>query len=214
VLDAAGPPSALLGPASVRLLQTSVRVRWRALDSWSDVAGAKVQVRATKWNGRPGARRLVPHAANSATLTGRPGTSYCFRVAATDTVGNTGAWSPIKCRVLPVDDRAARRSGAWQLSRSSGAWRGTLSTSSRRGAALTLRGSLGRRFLLVARTAPGAGKVSVRVGGRTRVLDLAAPRRRTKVFKVAGFPRIEDRTIVVRVVGRRPVSIDGVFVMR
>lgn len=214
VLDTAGPTSVLNGPATARVMRPRVRIGWRASDSWSEVAGATVQVRKTRWNGRPGPRRLVAHGPSSATVAGRAGTSYCFRVASTDTVANTGPWSAIKCRVLPVDDRAARRSGAWQLTRSAGAWQRTLSTSSRPGAALTLRGSLGRRFLLVARTAPGAGTVRVSVGGRSKLVDLAAPRRGTKVFKLAGFPRIEKRTIVVRVVGRRPVSIDGVFVVR
>ena len=214
VVDAAGPTTRINGPATATSLRSRVRIGWRALDSWSGVAGAKVQLRKTPWNGRPGPRRLVAHEARSASVAGRPGTSYCFRVASTDTVGNTGAWSAIKCRVLPVDDRAASRSGPWQLTRTAGAWRRTLSTSSRDGATLTLRGSLGRRFLLVARTAPGAGTVRVSVGGRSKLIDLAAPRRRTKVFKVAGFPRIEERTIVIRVMGRRPVSVDGVFVVR
>ncbi|MDP2772980.1 MAG: hypothetical protein Q8O61_05440 [Nocardioides sp.] len=214
VLDAAGPTSTINGPAVARAMSARVRIGWRASDSWSAVAGAKVQLRRTAWNGRPGPRRLVPHQSRRASVAGRPGTSYCFRVASRDAVGNTGDWSAIKCRVLPVDDRQARRSGAWQLTRAAGAWRRTLSTSSQPGAALTLNGSLGRRFLLVARTGPGAGKVSVRVGHRTRVIDLAAPRRRTKVIHMAGLLGIEHRRIVVRVMGRRPVSIDGVYVIR
>ena len=214
VIDAAGPTSTINGPAVARAMTPRVRIGWRASDSWSAVVGAKVQLRRTAWNGRPGPRRLVPHDARRASVAGRPGTSYCFRVASRDAVGNTGDWSAIKCRVLPVDDRQARRSGSWQLTRAAGAWRRTLSTSSQPGAALTLNGSLGRRFLLVARTGPGAGKVSVRVGHRTRVIDLAAPRRRTKVIHMAGLLGIEHRKIVIRVRGGRPVSIDGVYVIR
>lgn len=100
--DFAGPTARITKPKAALQQSRSFPVAWSAHDVWSKVANKDVRYRAKPHSGTFGAwvNWKTDTTASSATFTGKRGSSYCFEVRATDTVGNVGAWSAKRCTTV------------------------------------------------------------------------------------------------------------------
>jgi hypothetical protein len=219
-VDDTSPPTVrLTRPARVALTTTKVRVAWSAADTQAGVAGVAVRRKVARYDGGFGAWEVWKRdsAAGAATMSGRPGRTYCFAVRATDRAGNSSPWAKRRCAATPVDDRSTRATSGWRRVKDSKSYRGTVTVAREHGQRLVLPRAQGRMFKLVATTCPRCGTVELRLGKKTlRTISLRSAEVRPKrVIHVASFARVHRDRVVVRVVSSgKPVRIDGIVVGR
>ena len=211
-----GPPATDLlfgGLASDGASAPRLVLRWRGRgDADTAAKGFEAQVRARGFREPTDWRTLVAGAERrAATFTAEPGGVYIARVRARYAGGSPGAWTT-RGLVVPLDDRALRGSRtAWRRAARPGAWGGAVRVAGGPGAALRLA-FRGRSLRLIAPTAPGAGRLEVRLAGRRTTVSLAGvAAERQVVFK---SPRLRDRRhrLVIRAAGGGPVAVDAVAV--
>jgi hypothetical protein len=100
------------------------------------------------------------------TLTGAvPAVGYCFQTRAVDKVGNTDAWSTLKCSAVALDDRSLAASAGWSRVSWNLFYRGTATQTTKTGASLTRPGAALTRVAVVATRCPTCGTVGVYVNG-------------------------------------------------
>ncbi|MHB8510547.1 MAG: hypothetical protein ACYDCC_00035 [Actinomycetota bacterium] len=131
------PPAA--APAAPSLNSPSSAFSWgQSISlSWSGSASSYV-VRyrsATPWSWFGGYRSWSQQA-QSATVAGAPGSTYCFSVQSVGPTGAQSSWSSERCTSVPLDDRSA---SSYRFLRSSGSafYEGTVSIARSSGATLT-----------------------------------------------------------------------------
>lgn len=95
ILDREAPAAHLVADAPEG---AQVPLRWGALDPESPVERYQLMVRE---EGGPWREWATGTSARSLTFAGAPGRAYAFRVAATDAVGHTGAWSDVATARIP-----------------------------------------------------------------------------------------------------------------
>lgn len=175
---------------------TRIRLGWRSVDP-SGVAHYQVRLRRGhgRWKQPRDLRRTTR---TSRTLSVRPGERWCFQARATDRVGNTSAWSPVRCAARFGDDRALRPGRGW--TRIGGGYLGTGTRASRPGAVLRGPRVSGTRVGLVLR---GRGTVAVLIGGR-RVGELRGGGTRWLTL-----PATRSGRLTLRTTTRRTVVVDG-----
>jgi hypothetical protein len=107
-------------------------------------------------------------------FTGTPGDTYSFRVAATDSSGDTGRFATATT-VFPSTTKPAkgRYKGPWKQVKHAKAWLGKAIQSSRKGAsfALSYRGG---NLSLIGEKGPRNGKLKVTVDGKSKTLNTHA----------------------------------------
>ncbi|MFN8628744.1 MAG: LamG-like jellyroll fold domain-containing protein, partial [Chloroflexota bacterium] len=93
----------------------AIALSWSGTAGWAPVQTFDVQLRRAPWNGSFSAYTVLLGGTQlkAKTLTGTPGSTYCFRVRSRDTMGHLSAWTAETCTVVPLDDRSLARSGSW-----------------------------------------------------------------------------------------------------
>jgi hypothetical protein len=207
VVDAQPPTVTLTRPTVDSLLTTlTTGATWTASDA-NGMGHYDLYQRINP----SGAESLV-YSATGLTwqTTGAASTTYCYRVVAFDSVGNSTS-SPVRCAATPTDDPAPTfsYSGAVAASRTSGAYSGTLTTFDAPGEQVTFS-LTGSRFGLMARTSPGSGIAEVVVDGavvQTVNLYTAKTVDRTMVYQANVTPGLH--TITLRWTGTQDSRATG-----
>jgi hypothetical protein len=116
----------------------------------------------------------------SLTFSGTPGHTYSFRVAATDSGGQAGAFAT-STTVIPsgVKPSKGHYGKPWKTVKRKGAWLGHAIESSTAGSAFTLR-YVGGALSLIGETTPGGGKLEVTLDGHSRTLHLHSSKLRVR----------------------------------
>jgi hypothetical protein len=116
----------------------------------------------------------------SLTFSGTPGHTYSFRVAATDSGGQAGAFAT-RTTVIPSGVKPANGhyGKPWKTVKRKGAWLGHAVESSTAGSAFTLR-YVGGALTLIGETTPGSGKLEVTLDGHSRTLHLHSSKLRVR----------------------------------
>ena len=206
-------PTATFGALPAWLTSTAVSLRWGAAAGSSPVTTYDVRYRRAAWNGgfSPFVAWRFGTTAKSGSITGAKGSTYCFSARAYDVDGLVSAWSAESCTVVPLDDRSLAHTASWSLGTGTADFAGTYLRSSTPGASLTRPGVVTRRIDLVATACHGCGSVRVYWNGalvRTISLESATTVHR-KLLAIATFGTTRTGTLVIVVVGSRPVLIDG-----
>jgi hypothetical protein len=180
----AAPVSTLTVPglASTASARAQVTVRYRATPSGGtsvrsyDVQSMALGVRKPVW------RTLTAATAKtSLTFSGTAGHTYSFRVSATDSSGQTGAFAASGITVIPSGVKPAKGHYGehWTTVKRKGAWLGHAIVSSTSGSAFTLR-YLGATLTLIGETTPAGGKLKVTLDGHSRTLRLHSSKLRVR----------------------------------
>jgi phosphatidylinositol-3-phosphatase len=172
----AAPVSTLTVPAlaSTASARAQVTVRYSATPSGGtsvrsyDVQSMALGVRKPVWRTLTAATTKT-----SLTFTGTAGHTYSFRVSATDSGGQTGAFATSGIAVIPSGVKPAKGHYGkhWTTVKRKGAWLGHAIVSSTAGSAFTLR-YLGGTLTLIGETTPVVGKLKVTLDGHSRTLRL------------------------------------------
>ena len=127
----------------------------------------------------------------SLTFSGTPGHTYSFRVAATDSSGETGAFSTPATTVFPSGVKLAKGhyGKPWTTVKRKGAWLGHAIESSTPGSAFTLR-YVGAALTLIGETTRGGGRLLVTFDGHSRTLRLHSSKLRVR----AALARFKAKT--------------------
>lgn len=225
VLAAAPPPDttapvvSVVSPATLFATGRTIKVSYRAVDDTPVGLGHGVRYRSaspsTGFGGwvYPSAWQNV--VGTSVSMAGTPGRTYCFSVRAGDAAGNLSAWSPERCRVVPLDDRSLTASRGWVRRTEAGAFLHTTARSSTPGATLRLTGASVTRVALVVTTCPTCGKVGVYVGSRlVSTISTYSATTRRQVVRLASRIALTRGTVTLKVAQRRTVIVDGLIVTR
>lgn len=218
--DTTAPSVALGSPGLTQYATTtSLPVRWAGADA-SGVAGYDVDVRALRWNGADtGWQRWLSNTTFTArTYAGTYGRTYCFRVRAHDTVGNTSIFTVPGCVAVPLHSGHLVYTTGWIKSASSESFAGQFAWTTRGGAASYRTSVQGERLALVVSKCPTCGSVRVYWNGTPmkNVSLQASTVQRSVVVPIAdwGWLRSGDLVIEVRSASPRLVAIEGVGVYR
>ena len=185
------PLTKLTAPALASTAAASARVtlRYRATPSGGtsirsyDIQSRDLGLRKAAWRTLAAATPKV-----SLTFSGTPGHTYSFRVAATDSSGQAGAFAT-RTTVIPsgVEPSKGHYGKGWTTVKRAGAWLGHAIGSSTAGSAFTLR-YVGGALTLVGETTRAGGKLQVTLDGHSRTLHLHSSKLRVRrtlaTFKV------------------------------
>jgi Fibronectin type III domain len=218
VPDSAPPTTAMTAPTGHFQLASTITARWSGSDTGSGVASFDVQLRSARWNGAfgPWAPFATGTTATSAALSGTRGTEYCFRVRATDVLGNASAWSTPRCTSVPLDDRSLAASAGWSRLSNTSAYGGTISRTTTGGATLSITGVRGDRLAVVVTTCPTCGKLGVLLGGTLwKSISLVSATTHTKVIRLPGTFSLRTTSVGLKnLTAGKPVYVDGLGVSR
>jgi len=210
-------------PKPVATFNGGVSTSWSAVDDWSKVSSYRLETSAVpfrkhavddaEW------RAAAPTTATSRRLPVGPGQTRCWRVNATDAVGNLGADSGDQCIIAPLDDRLLTRSVSWRKVGDSLSYQGTLLRSTHRGATITIKNYPYAKVLVLVRRLPSGGAFEVLLNGKRiralttrgdsrRIVALPSPAASSKYQNL----KKANRTLQIRVItDGKPVYIDGLF---
>ncbi len=213
------PPSATVSAPTWSVTNSATRaftVSWSAFDTISGASTYEVdyKIGSAAWHATPWHPSTM---ATSAVFPGISGSTYYFRVRATDAAGNVGPYVTSVGTSVPFDQTSASYSSGWKTGSRSSDFLGSYkyTTSSGRYASFKLsRGTLD----LVANTGPGLGKFAVYFRGRkiATVDTYSRTNRVRQVLKLVKFSGSGTGTvkIVNLATSHRPrIEIDG-FVAR
>jgi hypothetical protein len=211
-IDAAAPAAPVVtAPRFTKA--ANVAVGWTTTDGGSGVASYDVRYRAAPASGDFGGYvGWLLRTGASGTLTGVPGTTYCFSARAWDAAGNVSSWGAETCSTVPLDDAALTAAGSWTRASDKTYYLGTVSRSTTAGAALTSPTVTARRLALLVTTCPGCGTVAVTWNGKPLAsVSLAAPSAQKKqVVKLPVLPGVQTGTVAIVVHSSgQTVEIDG-----
>jgi len=213
------PPTVVLGPLPMWAGSTAIDLEWNGTNGSWPIASYDVRYRRAAWNGSFGTYVTWKTATTTdwATFAASPGSTYCFSVRATDTVGGHSVWTAETCTAVPLDDRSLARAGSWSAGTGSAYYRSTYLRSSTSGARLTRTGVVARRIALVASTCSTCGIVRV-YWGSTLLKTINLYSRTTvnqKLIAVTTFSSARTGTLKITVTSRgKRVIVDGVAIRR
>ena len=220
VADHTPPGDPVVSSPNRLAASTSAQVSWTATDNASGVATYDVETRTfsparkagTGWHAWQSA---VP--ATSATFTGVPGTTACFRARATDHAKNTSAWGAESCVTFPADARTLTKSGRWRTLADNSSPSGYAMRSTTQGSALVSARVYARRIAVLADTCAMCGSITISLGGQavgTYSLRSAAPAHGV-VIATPQFSALRAGKLEIAVSGAHgPVEIQGVLLQR
>lgn len=144
------------------------------------------------------------------TFPGKVGDTHSFRVRARDSDGNYSRYG-FASTTVPLDDLSPRLRffDGWRSRDLPSAYGGSLRRTNRAGASLRLRFT-GQRVALIARRGPRAGRLRVRVEGRTRIVSLRGSRASRQVVYRSRELGPPVHRLTVTALGGGPVNIDAV----
>lgn len=192
---------------------------WSARDDLSGIASYDFSVRRRPYHAGHETRVYVRNdtTTTSANVRLTPGATYFFTAEARDGSGNVAA-ALEDFVVIPVDDRAMQRRGAWSRHRNSAHFMGTYTQTRARNASLSLADVGFTSLDLIATKCTTCGSVDVFLGHtKVKHIDLHAASTLSKqllaIYAGDGSRyRRRDVRIVVTSSGKR-VLIDGLAVM-
>ncbi|HYN37001.1 MAG TPA: choice-of-anchor Q domain-containing protein [Actinomycetota bacterium] len=123
-------------------------------------------------------------------LTGKPGSTECFKVVARDGDGNESAESNEKCTATPLDDRDLKAKGTWKRKKGPDHYLETYTSTKQEGAKLSLKDvEDAKRLVLVATRCPDCGKVGIMMDDDLLVFRSlkASSEKRNSFIKVPAF---------------------------
>jgi hypothetical protein len=210
------PPVAHIDPVPTFLASPSIPVAWGGTPG---ATSYDVRYRRAPWNGSFGSfvTRFSATATTRATLTGLPGSTYCFSARARDAFGIVSAWTAETCTGIALDDRSLSASASWVSGTNASDYRGTYRRSATSGASLVRTGVVARRLAIVVTTCSTCGYVRVYWGStllRTISLKSATTIHR-RLISVTAFGYVRTGTVTLRVYGSgHNVIIDGLAIRR
>jgi hypothetical protein len=204
---------ALSGPRARFQRERTFQVGWAAVRS-----GARydVQQRSAAFRRAYGSWRSWKSNTplTSASFTGGPGTSYCFRVRANERSGFRSAWTAPRCTSVPVSvlNPTMRGRGGWRYFRAPGRFLNAFGLSVRRGASLGLNGVRATRLALVATKCPRCGTANVYWNKRllASVRLTSSSLLYKQIIEVGSFTTQQRGSVRIVVTSRgKPVAIEG-----
>jgi hypothetical protein len=144
----------------------------------------------------------------SLTFSGGPGHTYSFRVAATDSSGQAGAFAR-NTTVIPSGVKPAKGhyGKPWATVRRKGAWLGHAIESSTPASAFTL-GYVGGALTLIGETTRAGGRLQVTLDGHGRVLHLRSSKLRVRQTLASFKARTGTHHLQLTVLGGT-VALEG-----
>ena len=211
-VDSSAPSAPALSSLGSFRTSLSIPLTWSAsTDPESGIDSYTVERRTAPPNGTFGSYSQIGTTdATSMSSPGQAGSSYCFRVAATNGEG-LSATSVERCTSLPVDDRGLTAVGRWARRTGIGYYLSTFTRSSTKGAVLK-RSIVAKRVALVVTKCPTCGTVKVFLGTQLlkKVALTATTTKKKQVVSVATFTTTRSGTLRIKVVSSgKPVTIDG-----
>ncbi|HYN35871.1 MAG TPA: FG-GAP-like repeat-containing protein [Actinomycetota bacterium] len=152
----------------------------------------------------------------STKFTGKVGRSYCFRVRATDNIGNYSNYSDEKCTAVPLDDRSLVGQG-WKRKSGKGYYLNTYSLQSNKNKSLNLTDVFTLRVALVATKCPDCGKVRIKIGNEPpEIVNLKGNKKQKKrILPLPLFGQLEHGDVRITIVSDdKRVEIDGLGLAR
>lgn len=213
-----GAPTLLPGRAAPRVVKYtsgSMSFGYRASDDY-EVASYDVASRvAAAGQATYGTWRTIRRTTRTRLQVDvRPGSDWCFRFRARDTLGQTSSWSRPRCRAVPVDDGTYLNVGDALVGFSRRAIEHTYTELNLPNAYITFRRSAGRTLVLSVLRGPNQGAADVYfAGARLRRIRLGAPTVR-QAFVTLPLPKRMTGSARVVAVGRRHVRVDAMAMLR
>ena len=219
--DSTPPTGALItGPVSLSKpfqIIKSLKVTWTATDAESGIAKYELIARSATLGGVFGA----PTTSQLSTLTGTtfvivPGTTYCFKIRATNGSGLT-ADSPERCTAQPLSSYAMGAQGTWTKKKKAGYYFGQFRVAKVTGATLIKKGVTVKRLAIIATRMKGAGTVTIFLGTKKlKTIKLAATTtRKRQVIAIANFTKVRKGTVKIVITSSgKPVIIEGLAVSK
>jgi len=211
---------ALMEIVSLSGSSEKVRIAWTGKDNAGGSGIRSYQVsRSVNGGAWASVASGLPEAAVAATLT--PGTSYRYRVRATDHDGNVSSWiegPTFTPRLIQQSSSAVHYHGTWSSTKSTLYSGGSERYAKAAGASVSYTAT-GRAFALVSTLGAGRGKARIYVDGSYKTtVDLVSvtPFYRVQVWSTR-FSKAASHTIKVVVVGtggRPRVDVDAILVLR
>jgi hypothetical protein len=216
------PPMAWIdNPLHPYSLHSNLTATWEAIDNQAGLDSVDVRVARAHYNSDFNAWTYPTNLQNTllkrATLTTRPGNTYCFSLRARDRIGNLSHWSRPQCTATATDDRKFTASAGWTRVIGDAYYGGTAIRTSTRSTTLTSLGVQTRSIYLIATRCTRCGTVGVFWNGiRLGHVNLYATSTiERSVTHIATFKRPRTGNLTLRTTrnGRR-VQIDGVAFLR
>jgi len=216
--DATAPHVTITSPTRLFQLSNRITLSYTASDADSPTGITyDVQSRTAASNAGFGSYTDLAHTttARSLSRTGSPGHEYCFRVRARDAVGNVSPWTPDRCTVVPLDDRAmASITSGWTRTTASAAYRGTLTKTHTAGARLRLTHAQADRIALVVTTCSSCGRFAIYLNGSLwRTVDTHSAATHYRTIVLPGTFRLGTKTIVLKSLTRY-LLLDAIGIAR
>jgi len=219
--DATAPLNvALTAPASLskpfQVLKT-LPLTWTATDAESVITGYALRYREAPIGGVFGPQVALPTTVSTGMVfTPKPGSTYCFRVRATNNVG-LSAESAERCTAKPLHSYALTAKGTWAKKSRTGHYLNRYRTAKVKGATLLRSGVTVKRLAIVATRGKGMGSVTVYLGTtKLKTINLAATTtRKRQVISIANFTKVRKGTVkIVVTTSGKPVIIEGLAISK
>lgn len=190
--------------------------------AWNGANGAvnyDVRYRKAGYSGTFGSPALLKSATTlkATTLTGAPGTTYCFAARSRAATGAVSAWTTETCTAVPLDERSMTKSSGWTAGTGSAYYKGTYLRTTTKNAKLTRTAAQAKRIAIVATTCATCGKVNVYLGATLlKTVSLySSTTKNKKLISVASFASVRSGTISVKVItSGKKVLIDGLVISK
>ena len=193
-------------------LSRALHLGWSATDAGSGVVNYDLRVRTARIRGGFGPYRSLRTATlgRSLTYVGKPGTTACFGLRASDASGNTSAWTPDRCTAFPLAAATLGHPTTWTKGPIGPLGGSTLRTKA--SSPLHLAAVRARRLAIVAERCPGCGTIVVRFAGhRVATLRLGGRRLHEALLLIAPFTTARSGALTINsTTPGRPVQVDAV----
>ena len=189
-----------------------VKVSWSATDTQSSVERYEVQ-QSVDGGTTYSSVSLSSATATTKTLQLQPGSTYQYRVRATDSAGNMSEWEEGSAFLVDAQQEgsaAINYSGTWAQQSLTAAYGGSVAYASTKGSAAQLTFT-GQDVAWVSTKGPNMGKAAVYVDGRlVRTIDLysSTAQSRKMLFSQSGLPA-GSHTLMVQVLGTKSSASSG-----
>jgi predicted GH43/DUF377 family glycosyl hydrolase len=211
---------AIAGPASLSKpfqVLKSLALTWRATDAESGIRNYALIYREAPVGGAFGAPvTYLTTIATRTLFTPKPGSTYCFRVRATNNVG-LSTRSAERCTAQPLHSYALTAKGTWAKKSKTGHYLNRYRMAKVKGATLLRSGVTVKRLAIVATRGRGMGSVTIYLGTtKLKTIKLAATTtRKRQVISIANFTKVRKGTVkIVVATSGKPVIIEGLAVSK
>ncbi len=215
------PPAVTVKPLARGTLASDATVAYSATDA-TGVAYYDVSWRRARYDGGYGAWHYPAAWQKTAAATEvralAVGYTYCFKVRASDRLGNLSTWSAAACTARALDDRAVTVGSRWRRKTGHSFYLGTITTTTIHGATATRHDAQVRDVGLVVTRCATCGRVRVSIAGILLAnVDLHSDvRHRRSVVMLPSLPDLLTGKVVIEVTSPtgRTLQLDGLILSR